>query len=71
MAYRILKNLALLCFSGTEDSPPPYTNVEQGARQHIFLAEPEVYNISRRLEEVEDRLFKLESPQVRTSHLVL
>jgi hypothetical protein len=67
MAYRFLKNLALLCVSGAEEAPPPYTDVEQGARQHIVPAEPKDSNMSRRLEEVEARLRKLESPKARAA----
>jgi hypothetical protein len=71
MAYRFLKNLALLCFSGAEDAPPPYTNVEQVTRQYIVPAEPTNSSISRRLEEVEARLHKLECPKARAATLAL
>jgi hypothetical protein len=71
MGDRFLKNLALLCFSGAEEAPPPYPDVEQDARQHIVPAEPKDSNVSRRLEEVEARLRKLESPEVRATTLAL
>ena len=66
-----MKNLALLYISGVKEAFPLYTNVEQGARQYIVLAELKDSNISKRLEEVEARLYKLESLKAKAAILAL
>jgi hypothetical protein len=66
MGDRFLKNLALLCFSGTEEAPPAYTDVEQDVRQHVVQAEPKDSNISRRLGE-----WKLDSVYWKVQRLEL